>query len=56
MVKHQRSHPPGQHRAQHVELAMRDIDHAHDAEHQRQPKRHQRQHGAGDEALERGEE
>ena len=47
---------PGQHRAQHEELAMRDIDDPHDAEHQRQAKRHQRQRGGGDEAFERGQQ
>ena len=35
---------------------MGDIDDAHDAEHQRQAKRRQRQHGGGDEAFEGGEE
>ena len=35
---------------------MRDIDDAHDAEHQRQAKRRQRQHGGGDGAFENGEE
>ena len=35
---------------------MRDVDDAHDAEHQRQAERGQRQHRRGDEAFERGEE
>jgi hypothetical protein len=47
---------PGQHRPQHEELAMRDIHHPHDAEHQRQAERRQRQHGGGDEPFECGQQ
>ncbi|GLS40471.1 hypothetical protein GCM10010869_60680 [Mesorhizobium tianshanense] len=35
---------------------MGDIDDAHDAEHQRQAERSQRQHGGGDEAFKGGKE
>ena len=44
--------PPGQHRADHEEFAMRDIDHAHHAEDKRQAQRHQRQHRGCAEPLE----
>lgn len=46
---------PGKHRAEHEELAMRDVDDAHDTEHQRQAERRQRQHRRGDQAFEGGE-
>ncbi len=45
--------PPGQHRADHEKLAMRDIDHAHHAEDKRQAERHQRQHRGCDKSLEK---
>ena len=41
---------------EHEELAVRDVDDAHDAEHQRQAERGQRQHRRHDQAFEGGEE
>ena len=56
MAGDQRRNPPGKHRAQHEELTMRDVDHAHHAEHQRQAESRQSQHGGGDQALKGGEQ
>ena len=47
---------PGEHRAQHEELAMRDVDDAHDAEDQRQAERRERQHDGGDHAFQERQE
>ena len=44
------------HGAEHEELAMRDVDDPHDAEHQRQAERRQRQHRRGDQAFEGGQQ
>jgi hypothetical protein len=55
MPHHTLRDPPGQHRAQHEELAMRDIDHPHHAKHKAQPYGGQRQHRRRDRALERGQ-
>ena len=56
MAADRRRDEPGDDGAQHEELAMRDIDHPHDAEHQRQAERRQRQHRRGDQAFKRGEQ
>ncbi len=48
---HRISNPPGQHSTDHEKFAMRDIDHAHDPENQRQAERHQCKHRRGDEAF-----
>ena len=42
---------PCQERAQHREIAVREVDDAHDAEHQRQPAREQRVIAAEQDAL-----
>ena len=47
---------PGEHRAEHEELAVRDVDDAHDAEDQRQAERGQREHGGADQPFQHGEE
>jgi hypothetical protein len=52
---HQGREEPGEHGAQHEEFAVGDVDHTHDAEHQRQAERGQRQHGCGDQAFQRGQ-
>jgi hypothetical protein len=49
-----RRHAPGDHRAQHEELAMRDVHHPHDAENQRKAERRQRQRRGGDQPLQQG--
>ena len=54
-AKHVGDHP-GKHSAEHEELAVRDVDDAHDAEHQRQAERRQRQHRGADKAFEHGEQ
>ena len=51
-----RGDEPGDDGAEHEELAMRDVDDTHDAEHQRQAERRQRQHCRGDQAFEEGQQ
>ena len=41
---------------EHEQLAVRDIDDAHDAEHQRQPQRHEGQGRGGHQPFEYGQE
>ena len=48
----ERGAEPREHRAQHVELPVRDVDDAHHPEHQRQPQRRDRQHTGGHGAFE----
>ena len=49
----QRDQPRGEERADHVERAVREVDHVHDAEHQRQPGGEQEQHQAELQPVER---
>ncbi len=50
-----RRNRPGKHRPQHEELAMGDVDYAHDAEDERQAECGKRQHRRGNQAFERCE-
>ena len=45
--------PGGEEGADHVERAVRQVDHVHDAEHERQPGREQEQHQAELQAVQR---
>ena len=55
-AKQFRRAPPGDDGAQHDEFAMRDIDHAHDAEDQRQTESGKRQDGGADGPFQQGEQ
>jgi hypothetical protein len=56
MQRHEAGEKPREDGAEHEELAVRDIDDAHDAEDERQAERGQRQHERADRALQEGQE
>jgi hypothetical protein len=47
---------PGQHGTEHEELAVCDVDDAHDSKHERQPEGDEGDHKSGDRALEQRQE
>jgi hypothetical protein len=55
-MRHEARARPGEHRAEHEELAVGDVDDAHHAEDQRKPERGQREDERADRALEEREE